>query len=290
MPEPMTSDNYDNISNILKDSATVVAENSMSVAATELRGSNETADVGVSVDATWQRKGFTSMNGVVTAISVDSGKVLDVSILSKSCKGCVRMKPVEKSDQERYKLWKASHKCSLNYTGSSPNMEKYGAQNIFGRSVDKHGLYYTSFYGDGDSNAFPSVEKIYGPAKEMRKCECVGHYKKGVGTRLRKLKKKTKGLGGKGRLTDTKIDTLQNYFGIAWRQNVGNLDAMTKACKASMFHVADYHDSCLKRRDSWCQFQKEKLLNTSLHKSKGGLPVDVRTSIILIYHDLWQIR
>ena len=96
MPEPMTSDNYDNISNILKDSAKVVAENSMSVAATELRGSNETGDVGVSVDGTWQRKGFTSMNGVVTAISVDSGKVLDVSILSKSCKGCVRMKPVHR--------------------------------------------------------------------------------------------------------------------------------------------------------------------------------------------------
>ena len=70
------------------------------------------------------------------------------------------------------------------------------------------------------------------------------------------------------------------------RQNVGNLDAMTKACKASMFHVADYHDSCPKRRDSWCQFQKDKLLNTSLYKSKGGLPVDVRTSIIHIYNDL----
>ena len=178
MPEPMTSDNYDNISNILKDSAKVVAENSMSVAAAELRGSNETADVGVLIDGTWQRKGFTSMNGVVTAISVDSGKVLDVLILSKSCKGCVRMKPVEKSDHERYKLWKASHKCNLNYTDSSPNMEKYGAQNIFGRSVDKHGLYCTSFYGDEDSKAFPSVEKIYGPAKEMRKCECVGHYQK----------------------------------------------------------------------------------------------------------------
>ena len=117
----------------------------------------------------------------------------------------------------------------------------------------------------------------------MGKCECVGHYQERVGTRLRKLKKKTKGLGGKGRLTDTKIDILQNYFGIALRQNVGNLDAMTKACKASMFHVADYHDSCPKRRDSWCQFQKDTLLNTSLYKSKGGIPVDVRTSIIHIY-------
>ena len=114
-------------------------------------------DVGVSVDGTWQRKGFTSMNGVVTAISVDIGKVLDVSTLCKSCKACVRMRAISKSDPERFELWKASHECSLNYTGSSPNMEKLGPQKMFGRSVNKHGLYNTSFYGDGDSKAFPSV-------------------------------------------------------------------------------------------------------------------------------------
>ena len=62
MPAPMTSDNYDKTSNVLKDSAKVVAEKSMSLAATELRGSEETADVGMSVDGTWQRKEFTSMN------------------------------------------------------------------------------------------------------------------------------------------------------------------------------------------------------------------------------------
>ena len=47
---------------------------------------------------------------------------------------------------------------------------------------------------------------------------------KKVGCRLRKLKKNVKGLGGKGRLTDAKIDTLQNYNGIAQRQNVGKLN------------------------------------------------------------------
>ena len=49
----------------------------MSTAASKLRGTAETADVGVPVDGSWQRKGFTSLNGVVTAISVDSGKVLE---------------------------------------------------------------------------------------------------------------------------------------------------------------------------------------------------------------------
>ena len=100
MPEPMRANNYSNISNSLQESAKLVAENSMASATAELRGTNETADVGVSVDGTWQMKGYSSLNGVVTAISVDTGKALDVAILSKSCKACVRMEPLKKSDPQ----------------------------------------------------------------------------------------------------------------------------------------------------------------------------------------------
>ena len=46
-------------------------------AAAKLRGTEENADVGVSVDGTWQKKGFSSTLGVVKAISIDSGKVLE---------------------------------------------------------------------------------------------------------------------------------------------------------------------------------------------------------------------
>ena len=49
-----------------------------------------TGDVGVSVDGTWHKKGLMSTNRVITAISVDSGKVLGTCILSKSCK-CTKM-------------------------------------------------------------------------------------------------------------------------------------------------------------------------------------------------------
>ena len=114
MPEPMRVNNFDKLSNSIKNSVKYVAEKSMSAAAAELRGANETADVGVSLDGTWQRKGFTSLNGVITAISIDSGKALDVAILSKSCKGCTRMQGVEKSDPQQFDSWKASHRCNLN--------------------------------------------------------------------------------------------------------------------------------------------------------------------------------
>ena len=166
-------------------------------------------------------------------------------------------------------------------------METAGATKIFGRSVEKHGLYYTSFYGDGDSKAYPAVKGVYKEDnKTVTKYECSGHYQKRVGCRLRKLKENVKGLGGKERLTDAKIDTLQNYFGTALRQNVGKLNDMRKSCLASIYHVAGYHDSCPSSKDSWCPFRVDKLNNTNLYKSKGELPIDARKSILPIYNDL----
>ena len=56
---------------------------------------------------------------------------------------------------------------------------------------------------------------------EIAKLECVGHVQKRLGSRLRSLKKRLgttrlpdrKGIGGKGRLTDTLIDKVQLYYG-----------------------------------------------------------------------------
>ena len=91
MPTPMAKESYDHTSNRIKLATKEIAEKSMSNAAAALRKGAKTADVSVSVDGTWQRKGFSSTLGVITAISVDSGKVLDSVILSKSCKGCTKM-------------------------------------------------------------------------------------------------------------------------------------------------------------------------------------------------------
>ena len=93
-------------------------------------------------------------------------------------------------------------------------------------------------------------------------------------------------MGGMTRLTNAIIDTLQNYFGIALRQNVGNLDNMTKAIMASLYHVSNYHDSCPKTSDTWCQYQKDKREFTKLYKPKSSLPVDIRKAILPVYTDL----
>ena len=71
-------------------------------------------------------------------------------------------------------------------------METAGATEIFSSSKETHGLYYTFYYGDHDSKAYPAVKDIYGPNNPIKKFECVDHYQKGVGSRLCNLKKKNK--------------------------------------------------------------------------------------------------
>ena len=58
---------------------------------------------------------------------------------------------------------------------------------------------------------------------KIEKLECVGHYQKRMGTRLLNLKKKEKGRGVRDRLKDATIDRLENYAGVAIRQNVVDL-------------------------------------------------------------------
>ena len=46
-----------------------------------------------------------------------------------------------------------------------PGIQTAGANKIFSSSKEKHGRYYTSFYGHSDSKACPAVKDIYGPTK-----------------------------------------------------------------------------------------------------------------------------
>ena len=41
---------------------------------------NDAGECGISIDGTWQKRGYSSHNGVVTAISLDTKKCLDVEV------------------------------------------------------------------------------------------------------------------------------------------------------------------------------------------------------------------
>ncbi|GFU50609.1 uncharacterized protein TNCV_4884661 [Trichonephila clavipes] len=222
----------------LEFAASNVACNTMKEAALEIR-SNETdteiSQCGVSVDGTWQRRGYSSLNGCVSVISIDSGKVV---------------------------IWCYGTPGCLSYFRTICRNEK---------------ITVCKFFGDEDSKGYASVKHIYGK-NTVAKYECIGHIQKRVGTKLRKLRSKRKDLGGRGKLTDAFIDKLQNYYGIAIRDNVNNLQGMQRAVIAEFFHCCSnakqqMHGQCPVGPDSWCKYQqtvsKDKIY---IDKSKGLPP------------------
>ncbi|GFU20377.1 uncharacterized protein TNCV_3866951 [Trichonephila clavipes] len=129
---------------------------------------------------------------------------------SLSLKACIP--PTRKTPQCCYFHWRKI----MNDAAKAWN--RLGAYRIFERSED-HECYDTpDYYGDGDSKAFDAVKDIYGK-ESVTKLECIGHIqkKKRVGTRLRKLKSRNKGLGERGRwfrfpLPLTKLASLRRLF------------------------------------------------------------------------------
>ena len=142
------------------------------------------------------------MNGCVTVISMETGKCLDVEILSKVCQGCQRHETKEDSQEKR--LWQADHqgKCKANYKGSAPAMEVEGVKCIFERSEEKHKLFYTEYFGDADSKGFNKVENTYrDQGVTITKKECVEHVQKRVQLELHCVNLKRKKRVSVGRVS-----------------------------------------------------------------------------------------
>ena len=238
------------------------------------------AKVAVTVDGTWQKRGFSSKIGVVFIISVDTGEVLDAMVKSLECHECW----VHKTSTE-YETWYKGHKqnCNINHVGSSGIMEKAAATEILLRSIEIRNLMYTIFVGDEDTDCFANVRNTCLEFNEnyvVEKEECVGHIQKRLGTALREYKKKKKGVklldgkgvGGTNRLTDKFIDKMQNHYGEAIRSNCGNLEKMVNSIWAIFKHMVcenklspeKQHDKC--PRKSWCKFWANKSAYTEQNR------------------------
>ena len=166
MPPPPVKCAYRKASRSIAKKIKGIAKKSMAEAATEIRNAqgasgDEVVNCGVSCDGTWQRRGFSSLNGCIAVLSIESGKVLDAEALTKVCKQCQLHFHMHKESEE-YRSWKADHvNCKANFDGSAPAMEAEGAQRIFERSIENNQLRYTELYGDGDSKSHQQVKDIY---------------------------------------------------------------------------------------------------------------------------------
>ena len=258
-------------------------------------------DIAVSFDGTWAKRGHSSLFGVVFVISVDSGEALDFHVLSKFCKSCSIWENKKSNDPAKYEEWKAEHEsvCTANFKGSSQAMEMEGALIMWRRSVEKHNMRYKFMVSDGDSKSFDAVSasKVYGEDFLMEKIDCVGHVQKRMGKRLLNLKATHKEkladgktLGGRGRLTEAVIKKIQQYYGLAIRQNAVRNAAptdqeknvaqyqMKKNIIAILHHLIKRTDAtrqhfyCPRGSESWCAWQRDAADGTKSYRDTNCLP------------------
>ncbi|GFV93213.1 uncharacterized protein TNCV_573521 [Trichonephila clavipes] len=263
-------------------------EHSMAEAVREAVDENDgKGDLAVAFDGSWQKRGFSSKNGLVTVTSVDTCKVIDVEVFSKHC-----ICPNETKHLQN---------CKRNFEGYSGKMEVAGALSIFQRSQSLYNVRYTKYLGDGDSKTFTSIveNKVYGDHCSVEKLECIGHVMKRMGTRLRRLKTKMRGqklsdgkpLCGRNRLTEAEIDRLQAYYGLAIRRNLSSVKDMQQAIWAIFLHKLStdekpQHGFCPSDTDTWCKFKKKQNCLGRLIITKNSLPVDVVEAMRPVFRDL----
>lgn len=178
-------------------------------------------------------------------------------------------------------------------------MESAGAVNMFKRSVAKHNMIYEYYLGDGDTSSFKAVldsDPYENFGIKPEKLECIGHAQKRMGTRLRNIVKSYKGtktpLHGKNRLTESIINSMQNFYGLAIRKNTNSLYAMKKATGAILYHCTDSPDAayrhrfCPRTEDTWCKWQCDQLKGTSKYKSTISVPKWIHDIIKPIFTQL----
>ena len=189
----------------------------------------------------------------------------------------------------------------MNTVVSSPAMEAEAVKEIWLRSEDMNRLRYTSYIGDGDSKGYQCVcdARPYGE-KKIEKEECVGHVQKRLGRSLINLKQRCgsrplsdgKPIGGRGRLTAGKIDSLQNYYGDAIRKNGGDVTATARAIWASLMHnctlsnASESHQFCPDGTTSWCRWKRQKAGGTGQEQvapSSNIIPKAIFTEIKPVY-------
>ena len=306
MCPPISTRTYIDINDKIHDIYQVAANKSMKAATDNVRkvinanaGENDVIDTDISIDGSWQKRGHSSLNGVVTGVSPVNKKVIDCLVYTKFRPICARQRRTGN---------KKPHVCKINHIESSGRMESAGAVAFFHESTTKYGLRYANYIGDGDTESFKKVldSKPYGDSLIPKKLECVGHVQKRLGTRLRKLRTNLKGkllpdgkkISGKGRLTDKIINKMQNYFGMAIRQNTAAswegdkekaLYAMKKSVLAVLWHCTAIEDGnvrhqfCTRSVDSWCTFWKNK---DTQHKCSVNLPIAIHNEVKSIFMDL----
>ena len=93
-------------------------------------------DIGVTLDCSWSSRGWSATDALVAAVSVDTGKVVDVVHLNSSCVDCKKMDQRKQEDnisRKDFLEWFIEHEpgCKLNHEGSSVVSLSYSYELVY---------------------------------------------------------------------------------------------------------------------------------------------------------------
>ncbi|KAH9366722.1 hypothetical protein HPB48_008777 [Haemaphysalis longicornis] len=243
-------------------------------------------NIAVSFDGSWMTRGHRSHIGVGAVIELFSGLVLDYVVYSNFCAGCERG---PKDDDP--------HRCQKNTDKKAGEMEVLAGLTLFQRSLEKHGLRYTTVLSDGDSRMYLALleSNVYGYIK-IQKENCVNHVEKHMGTSLRTAignhrGSRSESLGGKGKLTGDLVMKPTSYYGWALKSHKGDVEATHNAVMATYHHIASNdseanHSLCPTGPDSWCRQNAAAAKGEPAPKHRHHLRPHVCEALLPIYERL----
>ncbi len=138
---------------------------------------------------------------------------------------------------------------------------------------------------------------VYGDAKPIEKEECINPLSKRMGTALRNMvavsKAQKNSISGKGKLTNTKMKRLQNYYGKAVKDHSHDTKLCRRRIMAILFHLSSTDDSpkhvhCPEGASSWRFWQraKAKVDVPGVHKEHNTLPPDIGSRLVPVFQRL----
>ena len=193
-----------------------------------------------SFDMGWQKrgKGHNSHTGLAAVMSLTTGKVLNYTTRTKTCRFCDQ----GKNSNKKVKV----HDCRKNHNASS----KASAVEMF-NNAPKQKVKYAFYTGDDDSTTEAHIrQKVsYG----VEKFSDIIHMKRSLTTRLYNLSHGTK-FADSSILSQKVINYLVRCFLYGVAQNKGNAKAIQAAINCIVPHAFGDHKNC---DNKWCKFKQD---------------------------------
>lgn len=225
-----------------------------------------------SFDMGWQKrgKGHNSSTGQGAVMSLSSGKIMDYTTRTKTCRFCTYAKKHDKIAKK--------HDCRKNHFSSSKAMEPEAAVHLFNDSL-KYKAKFSVYTGDEDSTTAAHLrEKV---PYSVEKWTDTVHAKRSLTTRLMNLSQRSK-FTNSSVLSQKVINYLVKCFSYSVSQNKGNPEKLKQSLSSIVPHAFGKHNLC---SELWCRANNDNYKHSDLPYGKDLHGKDLEIALQRIFDE-----